>query len=144
MTGLARLAEARKAALETLHLDIQVPRLDPPVFVRVRPITGPEVVAITKRFRGNKSADAPVMHNAAIIAEVCLGVFGTDDDGQPVEDPDEWPRFDGQLAEILGLDGASSAVEVVRGLYLTDGDIASAANRVVEWSGFRGTDDSGN
>lgn len=144
MTGLARLAEARKAALEQLHLDMQVPRLDPPVFVRVRPITTPEVTAITKRFRGNKTPESTVMHNAAIIAEACLGVFGTDDDGKPVEDPSEWPKFDEELADILGLEGASSAVEVVRALYLTDGDVTSAAERIVKWSGFRGDDDSGN
>jgi hypothetical protein len=144
VTGLARLAEARKAALETLHLDMQVPRLDPPVFVRVRPISASEIAAITKRFRGNKTPDAAVMHNAALLAEVCLGVFGVDEHGQPVEDPQDWPRFDEQLAEILGMDGASTAVDVVRGLYLTDGDVASAADRVVEWSGFRRADDSGN
>jgi hypothetical protein len=142
VTGLARLAEARKAALETLHLDMQVPRLDPPVVVRVRPITNAEVAAITKRFRGK--TDGAVLHNAAIIAESCLGVFGIDEDGRPVEDQQDWPRFDEQLAEILGMDGASTAVDVVRGLYLTDGDVASAADRVVEWSGFRRADDSGN
>jgi hypothetical protein len=144
VTGLARLAEARKAALATLHLDLQVPRLDPPVVVRVRPITNAEVAAITRRFRGNKTPDAPVMHNAAIIAEACLGVFGLDENGEPVEDEADWPRFDEELAEILGLDGASSAVDVVRGLYLTDGDVASAADQIVLWSGFRRADDSGN
>lgn len=144
MSGLARLKETRKAALETLHLDLSVPRLDPPVVVRFRPLTQAEIKTITKRFASNKTADSVILHNAALLAEACLGVFGLDENGEPVEDPDDWPGFDETLAEILGLDGASSAVDVVRGLYLTDGDVSSAADRLVEWSGWRRADDSGN
>lgn len=149
-SALSRIEARRRAAAQSLTLDLPVPRYDPPIYVRVRPIEPSEVEAINKRFKSLKT-DKTVTINAAALAEVCLGLFEKDEDGDLVglneeSDPSAWPRFDESLAEIVGVE-AGSAVDMVRGTYLTGYDIISAGARVLEWSGMNGAldeDDSGN
>jgi hypothetical protein len=138
---LAGLRARREKAQQELFLDLQVPRLDPPVFVRFAPAVQSQIDRANKRHEKSKDADKNVIVNAVILAEACRGVFEVID-GEPVsvDDADrdgDWPRFDGQLADLLGLDGESvQAVDVVRGLYLTDGDIIATAAKLAEWSGY--------
>jgi hypothetical protein len=140
---LARLRAAQEQARKTLYLDLPVPRLPYPVFVRYAPLPQEQTEAIEKKFRNIKK-DRSVLNNAAFLVEACQGVFVHDENGEPVSiDPDDeaWPKFDDHLAELLGIT-ADKATDVVRALYLTDGDIISTAIRVLAWSGY--ADDSGN
>lgn len=147
-SALARLRDRRKAASERLHLDLAVPRYDPPIYVRFRPVTQPELESIERRFKGSKDPDKNVHRHAALLAETCVGIFERNDQGaEQGLDPDSpgvWPRFDDALAGLLEAD-VDTAVDTVRALYLTDGDVIATAGRVTEWSGYAAfEDDSGN
>lgn len=138
-SALSSLRARRAKAREELHLDLAVPRLDPPVYVRFAPVDDGRVKAINKRFEKSKDKDRDVLINAAVLAEACRGLFEVIDNQEvSVDDSDregEWPRFDDQLADLLGIE-AGKASDVVRALYLTDGDVIATATRVAEWSGY--------
>lgn len=134
---LDRVRKARKKALRELTLDLQVPRLDPPVYVRFKPVQLPQLDAANKRaaeLARAKDPDAEVIANAIVLTHACVGVFGTVD-GKPHGAPDSWPRFgDPDLTEALDLPEGATAVDAVRALYLTDGDIVSTASELNGWS----------
>lgn len=136
---LASLRDRREKARQELHLDLAVPRLDPPVYVRFAPVEQSQINRINKRHEKSKDKDRDVIINAVILAEACRGVFEVIDDEPVSVDPDardgDWPRFDELLADMLGLD-TDKASDVVRGLYLTDGDVIATATRLAEWSGY--------
>lgn len=136
---LSSLRARRDTARQRLHLDLEVPRMDPPVYVRYSPLPHGRITAITKRFEKSKDADRDVLANAAILAEACQGIYEVIDGREvSVDDRDrdgDWPRFDDRLAELLGIT-AGKASDVVRGLYLTDGDVIATASRLAEWSGY--------
>lgn len=134
-SALANLRERRAAAAKNLHLDLAVPRLEPPVYVRFRPVKIEEINRVNAQYAKSKAKDVDVIVNAVILSHACLGVFG-EADGQPAGDPETWPRFDSELAQLLGLPEASGAVDVVRGLYLTDGDVIATGSRLSDWSGY--------
>lgn len=149
-SALSRIEARRHKATESLTLDLAVPRYDPPIYVRFRPVEPAEVEALEKRFRGLKDKDRTVIRNAAVLVEACLGLFEKDDDDDFVglnesPDPETWPRFTQELAEIVGID-ADTAIDTVRGTYLTGYDVVSTAVRLLEWSGLEPLteDDSGN
>lgn len=135
---LANLRARRQAAADRLHLDLAVPRLDPPVFVRFRPITQAEINRINAQHAKSKAKDVDVVVNAVSLATCCLGVF--DDTTVELVDAGEAPKFDEDLAELLELPEGSKAVDVVRGLYLTDGDVIAAGAELAQWSGYRWQD----
>lgn len=153
-SALTNLRQRREKAVKRLWVDLKVPRLDddggPPVYVRYKPAPEHRVEAINKQNEKSKDREKNVIANASVLADCCLGVFAVighepDDDGvdQPIrvsiddEDPHgEWPRFDEHLAQILGVPDAVRADQVVRGLYLTDGDILSTATKLAQWSGY--------
>ena len=56
-------------------------------------------------------------------------------DIDPNDRDGEHPKFDRRLAGLLGVP-AGKASQVVRALYLTDGDIISTVNDLGIWSGF--------
>lgn len=137
------LRDRRDKAVQTLSLDRRVPRLDPPVFVRFKPLTGARIEQINKAAEKSKDPDASTIGNATALADACVGIFEVVDGRKVSIDPDgaedDWPRFDARLAGLLGLpEGITSASTIVRALYLTDGDITSEAGAVTAWSGFAG------
>lgn len=135
---LATLRERREQAVAALHKDLRVPRLEPPVYVRFRPISQPAIEQANKRASASKADDAATAANAAVLAGACIGVFEVDEDGAEVSvDPDNatWPQFDKRLARLLGVK-AGKAADVVRALYLTDGDVIATVTKLAEWSGF--------
>lgn len=140
---LSSLRARREDAKKGLHLDVAVPRLDPPVYVRFAPATQAQIDRAAKRHEKSKDADKSVITNAVILAEACQGVFEViDGEAVSVDHRDrdgEWPCFDDRLAELLGVD-ASKAVDVVRALYLTDGDVIKVASQLAEWSGYSAED----
>lgn len=138
---LSGLRARRDAARQTLHKDLAVPRYDPPVFVRFRPLTQAEVDAAQKTHEKSKDPERTVVVNAGLLAKACLGVFELDGQGREVsvlpDDRDgDWPRFDERLAELVCDGPETRASAIVRALYLTDGDLIATAGVLTEWSGY--------
>ncbi|SDC46256.1 hypothetical protein [Nocardioides lianchengensis] len=139
---LESIRARRDRAKSVLFIDIKVPRYDPPVWVRFKPTEQKRIDGAGERARKSKDDDRTVIANAAILAEACIGVFEVVDDDKvsidPTDrstDPADWPKFDKRLARLLEIP-AGKATDVVRGLYLTDGDIISTAADLGEWSGY--------
>lgn len=142
-SALAGIRDRRQKVVAELFTDLEVPRYDPPIYVRFGPIPDTRIEALNKQTAKSKDPAKNVVANAVALAEVCLGVFEVID-GEKVSvdpenrssDPGDWPRFNDHLAALLGLEGATKAADVVRGLYATDGDLLSTSGRVTEWSGY--------
>ncbi|HTW17083.1 MAG TPA: hypothetical protein VMF51_18275 [Nocardioides sp.] len=140
LDGIRARRDRAKAAL---FVDIKVPRYEPELWVRFKPTEQKRIDAAGEKARKSKDDHRIVNANATLLAEACIGVFEVDADGEKVSidpadrstNPDDWPQFDKRLARLLEIP-AGKAVEVVRGLYLTDGDIISTAAELGEWSGY--------
>lgn len=137
---LASLRDRVARVKETLYLDLEVPRLEPPVFVRYRPTTQGRLNAAGKlASKLSKGDDGDVVANAGILASACIGVFEVIDGEEVSIDPEDragdWPTFGPHLAELLGIN-TRKASDVVRALYLTDGDIISTVTKLGVWSGY--------
>jgi hypothetical protein len=136
---LQSLRERRQAAEKKLHIDLVVPRLDPPVFVRFNAVPIHVINAVSKQYAKSKDPEVDVIFESVILTRACAGVFEVVDGQERSIDPagGEWPTFgEPVLAELLGLPVGSSAVDVVRGLYLTDGDIMATGAQLREFSGY--------
>jgi hypothetical protein len=130
---------------DKLYKDIKVPRWeDPEIFVRFNPIDVTSTEAVVEKRRESKDVvpDWLLYANADIIAQSCQGVYATLDGDHSkkyslrVGDEDgPWTRFDPDLAAALGLPTEIGAAEVVKALYMTDGDLLAAATALTDWSG---------
>jgi len=151
---LASLRARREALQEKLYLDLKVPRWDddggPAIYVRYNPSSPAFLGKTIEKAKKQKPRpdDWMVNANADALIQSCVGVFAIEDgtspekatreqmislkDGEPTGD---WTRFDHELGFSLGVEGVQSARAVVRKLYLTEGDLLAAANKLVEWSG---------
>lgn len=149
---LASLRERRQKVVDTLYFDLEVPRYDPPVFVRYKPVDAQRIDATLDRTARQRDKNRSVNTNAIILASACMGVFEVINGVEVSVDPDdrdgEWPVFGPELAAILGVPMAKKASEVVKVLYLTDGDLISTADDLQRRSGYlqsqQERDDSGN
>lgn len=121
-------------AQRRLHLDLRIPRVEPPLFVRFTPMPKSVLDKANESIRDSKDDDRVVVANAVALTHVCAGVFREGTDGRPAGNPEQWPKFDQRLAGMLGLPADCGAVAVVRKLYLTDGDVIAACADVAEWS----------
>lgn len=135
------LRARRDAARNKLHTDLAVPRYDPPVYVRFRPLSQGEIDAAQKTHEKSRDRDRTVIANAGLLANACLGIFEIDEDGQEVgvgcTDPGaDWPRFDKDFSEQVSDVPLTRASDIVRALYFTDGDVIATAARLTEWSGY--------
>lgn len=137
-SGLAGLRAQREQIKKALHLDLQVPRYTDPVFVRYSAPSKSLIRHINDR--AEKSRDKNVLAEAMLLAECCVGVFQKDSNGDPIGDPEEWPKFDAALAEYLGEPNLTRATDVVRALYLTDGDVLGHSADLSRWAGFAGAE----
>lgn len=141
---LARIAERREEIVNNLHLDLPVPRwTDPEIVVRYRPVEHAVVrskEAELEKAKPNKRPALEVDLNADLLIRYCVGVAARIDGQEYSLGPDpkgDLTRFDPDLAAALRLPEDSSAREVVRSLFVTDGDLLSAARALVEWSGYQ-------
>lgn len=135
-SGLAGLRAQREKIVEKLYLDHRVPRYETPVYVRLSPADGAVLARLNNNARKSKDPAAAVKANAQLLAQCCVGVFEKDADGNPVGSPEDWPKFDEDLAGYLGHPELKRAADVVQKLFLTDGDIAAAVNALTTWSGY--------
>lgn len=140
---LASLRARRQARLDTLHLDLKVPRWDddngPAIYVRYKPVDVAQAARVADRAEKSKAADWVVVANASVLVNACVGVFAMENgqrlslrDGDP---HGPWTRFDQDLAESLGLDGPTRATDVCKALFFTGGDLIGHAAALAEWSG---------
>lgn len=135
---LAGLRGRREQALQHLHFDYPVPKMEP-LHVRYRPCTADEVEAAHKLAKKNKHrGDGDLIGQASVLVKCCLGIFDTSPAGDPVQDPDDWLTFGPELADALGMDVHNPrAIDVVRKLYVREGDITSAFSQLVVDSGWK-------
>ncbi|WP_243061143.1 hypothetical protein [Nocardioides sp. SR21] len=137
-SALSDLRARREQAKQKLHLDLRIPRLEPPVFVRYAPLEKPDIDEANAKIAESKDRDREVVAKSVLLAKACLGVFERDAKGRPKGDPASWPKFDQQIGAMLELPADCGAVEVVRGLYLTDGDVIVAMAELADWSAKSG------
>lgn len=142
--ALKSLAAKREALKEGLYLDLQVPRWnDPEIFVRFGPIDVTLTETVVEKRRKSKVPEWSILANADILAQACVGIYACLEGDQETkyslrvgDENGSWTKFDPDMATALGsvLQGAS---DVVRALYLTDGDLLEAARQVTDWSGIK-------
>lgn len=149
---LSSLKERRQQVLNEQVLRLAVPRWDnPTIVVRYKPVEHSFIRraqnAVEKAGK-DKQADTELNSNADILIRGCVGVVAVldgkeyslrlgDEQGEPTV-------FDSDLADNLGVEGSPgklpTARQVVRSLFLTDGDILSAASELIRFSGYRETE----
>lgn len=140
---IVSLKDRRKAIVDDLFIDVQVPRWDEPeIFVRFKPISSSKLDAAVEKRRASKADNWATMANADALVQACIGIYGVfpNDPDKKVSlrpgDPDgEWTKFDPDLAEALGVP-APTAADTVLALYLTEGDLVMTASKVFRWSGI--------
>jgi hypothetical protein len=112
--------------------DLAVPRFEGDVVVRFKVLPTRELLRVT---RGKKT---PLAANADLLVAACEEVFFVDDtDGtlRPVRLEDNGPgpvRFDGRLADIVGLTGDTPRDFVIR-LYAEDTALHGHAQALMAW-----------
>jgi hypothetical protein len=147
LSRLGDLKERRQTILEQAVLDRKVPRWnDPEIWVRYKPIDHSIIRAGYSRIESAppaKKGEVEVNSNADLLIRACVGVYAKlpeDTEGEyslRPGDPEGVPtRFDPDLATNLGLSDKSTAREVVRKLFITEGDIIAHAKAVAEFSGY--------
>jgi hypothetical protein len=127
----ARISEEREQALKSLTFKLPVPRWDSVVV---------EYAAISSERWGRmiemaqKTDMSNLDFNSRFLAQQANGELISADLEDPSQPP---PTFDKRLANSLGLTYQGVAVDMVKELYLTDGDIISTAAALLDLSGFQ-------
>lgn len=149
---LSSLKERRKEVLEAQVLRLAVPRWEDPVIVIMyKPVEHGFIKSVQTRVekaKADRRAEVEVEANVDILIRGCLGVVAIVDGKEyslrPGDEEGEPTVFDADLAENLGVDGVGgkspTARQVVRELFITDGDILSAANELIKFSGYQETE----
>lgn len=139
---------------------------DPEVYVRLRPLDIGEIDEVQRAYRKSERAakrradpNAVLNSNTDLVIRACEGVFAVLDSSalsraiaehgadspeadshryslNPENPRGEWTKFDPALATNLGLTGKATARQVVLKLFLAEGDIMTAANKLTRWSGI--------
>lgn len=153
---LIDLRRRREEKLNKLHIDLEVPRWGdnggPAVWIRYRPAKMAITLTAAEKRQKSKHKDWFVLSNADVLVDSCVGVF-VKVNGEPFTlahdgtwtsfDPDtaaeaDWVSVKGarvdELNDALGIQ-ASSAVESLRALFFTDGDLFAHANALGDFSG---------
>ena len=139
--ALQSLSAKRASLQEGLYIDLQVPRWeDPEIFVRYGPVDVTSLETQARKREDSKLRDWNILLNADILAQSCIGVYACLDGDYDTKyslrsgDPDgAWTKFDADLAANLG-SVTSAAADVVRTVYMTDGDLLEAAQELTTWS----------
>lgn len=141
---LGSLKDRRREIAESEHLTLSVPRWnDPEIVVRFKPLEHETIRSIQGRVSKapkKEQGRAEVRAHVDLLIRACDAVIARIDDEsyslRPGDPHGEPTLFDKDLAENLGLDDGATARDVVQALYITHGDIISAANQVVRFSGY--------
>lgn len=146
---LGSLKERRQQVLEEQELRLPVPRwTNPEIVVKYKPVDHSLIRKTQDRVEGikdkTKKFAAEVDGNADLLIKGCVAVVAIVDGreyslkpGEPHGDP---TVFDPDLAENLGLGDRVTAREIVKALFIVEGDIMSASQALVQFSGYRETE----
>lgn len=149
---LGSLKERRQQVLEEQVLRLPVPRWeDPSIVVRYKPVAHTFIRTAQNRLEkanADKRSEVELEGNIDILIRGCDGVLAVLDGQEyslrPGDENGDPTLFDKDLAENLGVEGtggkAPSARQVVRALFITEGDILSAASKLITFSGYRETE----
>lgn len=149
---LSSLKERRQQVVNEQVLRLPVPRWDnPKIVVRYKPVDHGFIKAAQVRVEKasrDKQAEIELEANADILIRGCVGVVaildGEEYSLRPGDENGEPTLFDKDLADNLGVTGVGgkppTARAVVRALFITEGDILSAANELIQFSGYRETE----
>jgi hypothetical protein len=149
---LSSLKERRQQVLEEQVLRLPVPRWDnPTIVVLYKPVEHSFIrLAQTRveKANGDKKGEVEVDANADILIRGCAGVValldGKEYSLRPGDEDGEPTLFDKDLAENLGVEGSGgktpTARQVLRTLFITEGDIISASTELIKFSGYRETE----
>jgi hypothetical protein len=139
---LTDLKARKEKLLSTRHLDVKVDGWDddgePPVYVRYGTVTNATIEAGEKAVTDAKDAPAKLAANAQVLVAACQGVFQKVDGkrvGFDPAKPDAWPRFDKDLAKILGLAGEPPSALICQALFLSEGNLLAHVGAVAVFSG---------
>lgn len=146
---LSSLKERRQQVLEEQVLRLPVPRWnDPSIVVKYKPVDHSfirQAQGRVEKANKDRQADVEVEANADILIRGCVGVVAVIDGKEyslrPGDEDGEPTLFDPDLAENLGVEGIGgkppTARKVLRSLFITDGDVLSAATELIKFSGYR-------
>lgn len=148
---LSHLKERHDTIQQQQVLDLRVPRWsNPEIWVRYQPVSF-DAVDKARTSSGKLQPNDPKTSQIVFLAQVdalieaCIGVYAKlpeDPDTEYSLRPDDpegtLTKFDPDLAANLGMNSQSTARQVVRSLFFTDGDIVNHSNRVAKWSGWAG------
>jgi hypothetical protein len=126
---LARARDQRKQALaKGLYLDLKIPRYDETLVGRFKPVGNRVITAAHKRMEASKDPDREAIANAAIMSHGVVGFFDP-------EHPDKIADVS-EVRDMLDLPADATAIDILRALFYTDGDLIAVAGKLAEWSGF--------
>lgn len=130
---LKNLKQRREELAGSLLLPISVPRWeDPAIVLQCAPLSHHEIRRGAVQVEKAKDKAAAEVNS---LADVVIRSTKRID----VEN-ESFPGFGAELAEALELDPESSARELVKALFFTEGDIMMVGSAVVEFSGYRNAD----
>lgn len=149
---LSHLKERHDTIQQAQVLDLRVPRWsNPEIWVRYQPVSF-DAVDKARTTSGKLAPNDPKTSQIVFLAQIdalieaCVCVYAKLPDADPdaqfslrPDDPEgPFTKFDPDLAMNLGMNSQSTARQVVRALFFTDGDIVNHSNRVAKWSGWAG------
>lgn len=142
---LGQLRARRESIKNSEHKTIRVPRWsDPEIFVRYAPLEHGQIrraQSFVEKAPKQRKYQTEIDGNCDLLIRACVGVFAVLDGHEYSLNPDdpngEHTRFDADLARNLGLEENATAREIVKALFITDGDIIGHASELVRWSGYR-------
>jgi hypothetical protein len=147
---LGNLKARREQIFQGEVLDLPVPRWrDPQIHVQYKPVEHSTIRAGQTRMEKapkNRRYQVEVEANCDLLIKGCVAVYARleGDSSRYSLRPDDWEgdptTFDPDLAENLGLPESATARDVVRELFMTEGDILSHAQQLIEFSGYRETE----
>lgn len=143
LSMLGQLKDRREEVLAEQVHHLPVPRwTNPQIVVKYRPVEHGYIRKAQERVQNAtpaKRSEVEVEANADILIRGCLAVVAVVDGAEyslRLDDPTGEPtRFDAELAANLGC--KPSAREVVKALFIAEGDIISAAGSVALFSGYK-------
>lgn len=148
ISALTHLRDRREAIVQEQILERRVPRWsDPEIWVRYEPVDfdiADKVRKMSERSKGRLTSQQILDANIDALIAGCIGVYATleGDERQfslkPGEPEGPLTTFDADLAQNFGLPEGTTARQVVRTLFLTDGDILYHGQELSKFSGFAG------
>ncbi len=142
---LGNLKALREEITNSLDLELEVPRWFETkgirVIVRYKPLEHEYIVKTMKTAeKAGQIAEAIIWANADLLVKACTAVFALVDGKEyslrPGDENGDFTTFDADLGANLGVENPT-ARRVCRELFLTDGDLITQADRLVDWSGYR-------